>query len=61
MPLLMRLTDSEVEAIDSVVPQVSDRIQDGSGILEEVSSRRLSIDEQMLLSDLHVDPVHRDI
>ena len=61
MPLLMRLTDSEVEAIDSVVPQVSDRIEDGNGILEEVSSSRLSIDEKVLLPDLHVDPVHGDI
>jgi hypothetical protein len=59
--LLMRLTDSEVEAIDGVVSQVSDRIEDGSGILEEVSSSRLSIDEKVLLPDLHVDPVHGDI
>jgi len=61
MPLLVRLTDSEVEAIDGVVPQVSDCIEDGSGVLEQVSSSRLSIDEQALLPDLHIDPVHRDI
>jgi hypothetical protein len=61
MPLLVRLTDSEVEAIDGAVPQVSDRIEDGSGILEEVSSSRLSLDKKMLLPDLHVDPVHGDI
>ena len=61
MPLLVRLTDSEVEAIDGVVPQVSDCIEDGSGVLEEVSSSRLSIDEQALLPDLHIDPIHGDI
>ena len=61
MPLLVRLTDSEVEAIDGVVPQVSDCLEDGSGVLEEVSSSRLSIDEKALLPDLHVDPVHGDI
>ena len=61
MPLLVRLTDSEVEAIDGVVPQVSDCIEDGRGVLEEVSSSRLPIDEQALLPDLHIDPVHGDI
>ena len=61
MPLLVRLTDSEVEAIDGVVPQVSDRIEDGRGVLEEVSSSRLSIDQKALLPDLHVDPIHGDI
>ena len=52
MPLLVRLTDFEVELTDGVVPQVSDCIEDGSSILEEVSSSRLSIDEQVLLPDL---------
>src|ERR1700722_4201456 len=58
MPLLVRLIDSEVEVIDGAVPQVSDCIEDGSSILEEVSSSRLSIDEQVLLPDLHIDPIH---
>ena len=44
-----------------MVPQVSDCIVDGSGVLEQVSSGRLSIDEKALLPDLHVDPVHGDI
>ena len=61
MPLLMRLTDSEVEAIDGVVSQASDRIENEWCVLEEVSSSRLLIDEEALLPDLHVDPVHRDI
>jgi hypothetical protein len=61
MPLLVRLTDSEVEAVNGVVPQVSDCIEDGSGVLEEVSSGRLPIDQKALLPDLHVDPIHRNI
>ena len=44
MPLLVRLTDSEVEAIDSVVPQVFDGVKDRGGVLEEVGSGRLPID-----------------
>ena len=61
MPLLVRLTDSEVQVIDGALPQTSDCIEDGCGVLEEVSSSRLSIDEQALLPDLHIDPVHWDI
>jgi hypothetical protein len=61
IPLLVRLTDSEIDAVDGMGPQFSDRIEDEQGVLEEVSSRRLLIDEEALLSDLDVDPVHRDI
>ena len=61
MPLLVRLIDSEVEVIDGAVPQVSDCIEDDSSVLEEVCSSRLSIDEQVLLPDLHIDPIHGDI
>ena len=61
MPLLVRLTDSEVQVIDGALPQTSDCIEDGCGVLEEVSSSRLPIDEQALLPDLHIDPIHWDI
>ena len=61
MPLLVRLTDSEVQVIDGALPQTSDCIEDGCGILEEVSSSRLSIDEQTLLPDLHINPIYRDL
>jgi hypothetical protein len=61
MPLLVRLTDSEIEAFDDVVPQVSNRINNDRGVLEEVSSSRLLIDHEALLPDLHVDPIHRNI
>jgi len=52
MPPLMRLTDSEVEVADGVVPQVSDGIEDGRDVLEKVSSGRLLIQQETLLSDL---------
>ena len=45
MPLLVRLTDSEVDAIDGVFSEALDGIDDGRGILEEVSSGRLLIDQ----------------
>ena len=60
MPLLVRLTDFEIKAIDGVVPQVSDGVENGRGVLEEVSSAGLPIDQKPLLPDLHIDPVHGD-
>jgi hypothetical protein len=60
MPLLVRLTDSEIEATDGVVPQIPDPIEDGLCVPKEIGSRWLLIDEEPLLPDLHVDPVHWD-
>jgi len=45
MPLLVRLTDSEVDAIDGMFSQALDCIDDGRGILKEVSPGRLLIDQ----------------
>ena len=61
MPLLVRLTDSEIEATDGVVPQILNRVEDGRCVPEEISSRWLLIDDEALLPDLHVDPIHGDI
>jgi hypothetical protein len=58
MPPLVRLTDSEVETADGLVPQVSDGIEDSRGVLEKVRSGRLSIRQEPLLPDLHIEPVH---
>jgi hypothetical protein len=58
MRLLVRLTDSEVDAIDGMLSQALDCIDDGGGILKEVSSGRLLIDQEAFLPDLHVDPIH---
>ena len=44
MPLLVRLTDSEIKAADGVVAQISDAVENGRGVLEEVGSAGLSID-----------------
>ena len=60
MPLLVRLTNSEIEAIDRVGAQVLNAVEDSGGVLEEVSSARLSIHQEPLLPDLHVEPIHGD-
>ena len=60
MPLLVRLTDSEIKVVDGVVAQVSDGVENGGGVLEEVGSAGLPIDQKPLLPDLHIEPVHRD-
>ena len=61
MPPLVRLTDSEVELTDGVIPQASDGIEDGRSVLEKVSSCWLLIQQETLLPDLHIEPVHGDI
>lgn len=61
MPLLVRLTDSEVDAVGSMFSQASDCIENKGIVLEQISSGRLLIDEKALLPDLDIDPVHRDI
>lgn len=54
MPLLSRLTDSEVKAIDDVLAQALDAVEDRRGVDEEVGAARLPIHQEPLLSDLHV-------
>ena len=61
MPLLVRLTNSQVEMADGVVSQVPDTVDDGSRILEQVRAAGLSIHEEALLPDLDVEPVHRNV
>ena len=61
MPLLVRLTDSEVEVIDGVVSQVADRIDDDGSVSEQVGAVGLAIHEKPFLPDLDVEPVHRDV
>jgi hypothetical protein len=60
MPLLVRLTDSEIEAINLVVSQGLHAIEDRSGAIEEVGSPGPAIHEELSFPDLHVEPVHRD-
>ena len=61
MPLLVSLTDSEVYAVAGVVAQASNGVKDGGGVLEEVGSAWLPIDQEPLLSDLHVEPIYGDV
>jgi hypothetical protein len=61
MPLLVRLTASQVEMADGMVSQVPDAVDDGRRIVEQVCAARLSIQEEALLPDLGVEPIHRDV
>src|SRR3954452_5129487 len=61
MPLLVRLTDPQIEMADGVVSQGPDAVDDGSRILEQVRAAGLLIHEQALLPDLDVKPFHRDV
>src|SRR3954468_6891198 len=58
MPLLVRLTDPQIEMADGGVSQVPDAVKDGSRILEQVRAAGLSIHEEALLPDLDVKPLH---
>ena len=58
MPLLVWLTDSEIKAVDGVVAQVSDGVENGRGVLEDVGSAGLPIHQEPLLPDLYIEPVH---
>lgn len=60
MPLLVRLTDSEIEAVDLVSSQTLNAVVDIDVVAEEVSPAWLTIYQQSSLPDLHVEPVHRD-
>ena len=55
MPLLVRLTDSEIKAADGVVPQASDAVEDGGGVLEEAGSAGQPIHQESLLPYLHIE------
>ena len=58
MPPVVRLTDSEIDVIDSSAPQASNIFEDLRIVIEEVCAIRLSIYNQALLPDLHVEPVY---
>src|ERR1700681_972257 len=55
MPLLVRLTDSQVEMTDGVVSQVTNCVHHAMRVLEQVGSGRLTIDHEALLPDLHIN------
>jgi len=61
IPLLVRLTDSEVEVAYGMIAEVSDSVENGGRVREKVSAGRLLIDQEPLLSDLHIEPVHRNV
>jgi hypothetical protein len=61
MPLVVRLTDSEIKVVDCVLAQASPGVEDGRAVLEEVGPAGLPVHQEPLLPDLHIKPIHRDI
>jgi hypothetical protein len=61
IPLLVRLTDSQVNLLAFVVPEASDRINDVWRISEQVRARRVWVDQQTPMPNLDIDPVHGNI
>lgn len=60
MPLLVRPTDSEIEAVDHVVSKISNSLQDVFCVAEEIRAIGLPIHHQPLFPDLHIQPVYGD-
>lgn len=52
---------TQIKVADSVVAEVADSIDYGRGVLEQIGSGRLTVDQEALLSDLHIDPIDGDV
>ena len=61
MPLLVRLSDSEIEMIDVVIAQFANGFDDVGRVREQMCAAGLAIDQKASLSDLDIEPVHRDV
>jgi hypothetical protein len=61
IPLLVRLTDSEIEDADRVLAQASNGVEDGRGVLEEIGAAGPLIHQKSLLPDLYIEPIHGDV
>lgn len=61
MPLLVRLNDSQIEVMNGAVAKVATRVDDRWGILEQLCSGCLLVEEQALPPDLDVNPIDGDI
>jgi hypothetical protein len=61
MPLLVRLSDSEIEMAEMVIAQFANGFDDAGRVREQMRAARLAIDQKASLSDLDVEPVHRDV
>ena len=60
MPLLVRLSDSEIEPFDLVIAQLADGLDHGRRVREQVRAGRMAAYQKTPLPDLYVEPVHRD-
>ena len=60
MPLLVRLSDSEVEVIDLAIAQLSDGLDHARRVHEQVRAGRMASNQKAPTPDLNVEPVHGD-
>ncbi len=60
MPLLVRLIDSEIEAIDLMPAQLGHGFDHARRVREQVCPGRVGVNLQPALPDLNVEPVHGD-
>ena len=60
MPLLVRLSDSEIETFDLVLAQLADGLDHGRRVREQVCAGGMAIDQKTPLPDLYVEPVYWD-
>lgn len=60
MPLVVRLSDSEIETFDLVIAQLADGLDHRWSIREQVCAGRMAINQETPLSDLYIEPVYWD-
>ena len=61
MPLLVRLSDSEIEMIELVIAEFSNSLNHARRVGEQVRAGRMTIDQKAPLPDLNVQPVHGNV
>jgi hypothetical protein len=61
MPLLIKLTDSDVKSADRVVAKASYPFEHSGRTLKEITPTGLPIDQQAALPDLNIELVDRNV
>ncbi len=58
IPLLVRLSDSQIKVANGVVAEAPNCVDHGRSISEQVGSGRLPVYQDALLPNLHIDPIN---
>ena len=61
VPLLVRMIDSEINVINLVIAEFTNRLDHARLVREQVRARSVAIDQQAPFPDLHIKPVHGDV